>query len=71
MRRGTDVLKAICLGATAVQVGRPYLWALAVDGEGGVLSLIEQLRDELTVGMALLGASSLADLNQDLLSRWE
>ncbi|HXA43089.1 MAG TPA: alpha-hydroxy acid oxidase [Candidatus Solibacter sp.] len=71
VRRGTDVLKAICLGATAVQVGRPYLWALAVDGEHGVLGLIEQLRDELTVGMALLGASSLADLNRDLLSRWE
>jgi 4-hydroxymandelate oxidase len=71
VRRGTDVLKAICLGATAVQIGRPYLWALSVNGEAGVLALIEQLRGELMVGMTLLGATRLADLGTDLLSQWD
>ncbi len=71
VRRGTDALKAICLGARAVQIGRPYLWALACNGEAGVLALIEQLREELVVGMTLLGAARLADLSTDLLSRWD
>ena len=69
IRRGTDVLKAICQGATAVMIGRAYLWALAVGGEDGVLALIEQFRDELTVAMTLLGAGRLGDLSSDLLWR--
>jgi 4-hydroxymandelate oxidase len=69
VRRGTDALIAICQGATAVQIGRPYLWALADGGEDGVLALIEQLRDEVRVAMTLLGAAHLADLNSDLLAR--
>lgn len=69
VRRGTDALKAICQGATAVLIGRPYLWALAVGGEEGVRALIEQLRDEVFVAMTLLGARHLADLSSDLLSR--
>jgi 4-hydroxymandelate oxidase len=68
VRRGTDVLKAICQGAKAVLIGRPYLWALAVGGEEGVLGLIEQLRDELFVDMTLLEATHLAELDSGVLS---
>lgn len=69
VRRGTDALKAICQGAKAVLIGRPYLWALAVGGEEGVLALLEQLHDEVLVAMTLLGATHLAELNSGLLSR--
>jgi isopentenyl diphosphate isomerase/L-lactate dehydrogenase-like FMN-dependent dehydrogenase len=68
VRRGTDVLKAVCLGATAVLIGRPFLWALAVGGEEGVAQLLRQMSDEITTSMSLLGAASLSDLTRDLLS---
>jgi len=67
VRRGTDVLKAIALGARAVLIGRPYLWALALDGESGVTSLLERLREEIVVAMALLGVASCSQLGPDLL----
>jgi 4-hydroxymandelate oxidase len=59
IRRGTDVLKALALGAKAVLIGRPYLWALAADGENGVASALEMLRSELELAMALCGCTSL------------
>jgi isopentenyl diphosphate isomerase/L-lactate dehydrogenase-like FMN-dependent dehydrogenase len=62
VRRGTDVLKALALGARAVLVGRAMLWALAVDGEAGVRHLLELLRAEVELGLALLGCSSPADV---------
>lgn len=62
IRRGTDVLKAIALGANAVGVGRPFLHALAVDGENGVSKMVEILREELITNMALIGASKLGDV---------
>ena len=66
IRRGVDVVKALALGATAVGVGRPVLWGLAVDGERGVLDILERLRDEFDHALALCGAASLADLSPDL-----
>ena len=55
IREGLDVLRALALGARAVLVGRPYLWALAVAGEDGVLALLERLREELRHAMVLCG----------------
>ncbi len=67
IRRGTDVAKALILGATAVLVGRPYVWGLAVDGADGVKLVVDMLRTELEMAMCLLGAPALADLTDDLL----
>ncbi len=61
IRRGTDVLKALALGAKAVLIGRAMLWGLAVDGEAGVRDVLELLRQELDVAMGLCG---VADVNQ-------
>jgi isopentenyl diphosphate isomerase/L-lactate dehydrogenase-like FMN-dependent dehydrogenase len=58
VRRGTDVLKALALGASAVLVGRPVLYGLAVDGEEGVRRVLELLQDEVLRGLALLGCES-------------
>jgi len=66
VRRGTDVVKALALGASAVGIGRPVMWALAEGGEKGVRRLLELLREELDDTMALCGASGLADLTPDL-----
>jgi 4-hydroxymandelate oxidase len=69
VRRGTDVLKALCLGASGVLIGRPYLYALAVDGTDGVRGMLELLREEIALSMSLLGARRLSELSQDLLTR--
>jgi 4-hydroxymandelate oxidase len=66
VRRGTDVLKALALGARAVLVGRPVLWGLAADGEAGVAWVLRVLRDELDLAMALAGARTVADVTRDL-----
>jgi isopentenyl diphosphate isomerase/L-lactate dehydrogenase-like FMN-dependent dehydrogenase len=58
VRRGTDVLVALALGASAVLVGRAPLWGLAVGGEVGARRVLELLRDEIELGLALLGCSS-------------
>lgn len=68
IRRGTDVARALCLGADAVLIGRPYVWGLATHGEAGVAHVAEILRAELTMAMALLGAASTADLTSNLLT---
>jgi 4-hydroxymandelate oxidase len=57
IRRGTDVLKALALGARAVLSGRPILWGLAVDGEDGVARVLELLRVEIENGLKLLGCT--------------
>jgi len=66
IRRGTDVLKALALGARAVLVGRPVLWGLAVDGEAGVGAVLELLRSEFDLAMALAGARNVSELTRDL-----
>jgi 4-hydroxymandelate oxidase len=68
IRRGTDVLKALAMGADLVAVGRPQLWGLAADGENGVRRVIEMLRDELSLSMALCGCRSRAEITPDLLA---
>ena len=62
IRRGTDVLKALALGAAFVWVGRPFNYAAAIAGEEGVLHAVEILRGEIDRNMALLGVNSLAEL---------
>jgi isopentenyl diphosphate isomerase/L-lactate dehydrogenase-like FMN-dependent dehydrogenase len=69
VRRGTDVLKALALGARAVLVGRPVLWGLAVDGADGVRRVLELLRAELELGLALLGCASPADVGRSHVAR--
>jgi 4-hydroxymandelate oxidase len=67
--RGTDVVKALALGARAVAVGRTALWGLAADGAAGVARTFEILREEVRTAMGLCGRTKLADLTPDLISR--
>lgn len=64
VRRGTDALKALALGARAVLIGRAMLWALAARGEDGVAHVLELLRAEVELGLALLGCCSPADVSR-------
>jgi 4-hydroxymandelate oxidase len=66
IRRGTDVLKALALGARAVLVGRPVLWGLATGGADGVAQALRMLQHELDLAMALAGCASLAGITPDL-----
>ncbi|MBD2440482.1 alpha-hydroxy acid oxidase [Nostoc sp. FACHB-110] len=68
IRRGTDILKALALGAKAVLIGRPILWGLAVVGQVGVSHIISLLKDELSVAMALSGCASIQDIDSSLLT---
>ncbi|KAK4503249.1 hypothetical protein PRZ48_006677 [Zasmidium cellare] len=69
VRRGTDVLKALCLGASAVGIGRPTLFSMSAGyGHYGIRRMIQLLRKELQTNMAFLGAKSLADLRPDMLN---
>jgi 4-hydroxymandelate oxidase len=69
IRRGTDVLKAMALGATAVLIGRPYCYGLSVSGSDGVRRVVEILRHELEVSMMLTGIPDLARIDRSVL--WE
>jgi isopentenyl diphosphate isomerase/L-lactate dehydrogenase-like FMN-dependent dehydrogenase len=64
VRRGTDVLVALALGARAVMVGRPLLWGLAAGGEAGALRVLELLRAEVELGLTLLGTPTPADVTR-------
>lgn len=66
IRRGTDILKALALGARAVFVGRPAIWGLAVNGADGVHSVLDILRTELELAMALSGCPSLDSITRSL-----
>jgi 4-hydroxymandelate oxidase len=68
IRSGTDALVALALGARAVLVARPVLWALAAAGAHGVRHVLDELTDDLAHAMALTGAPTLADLTPDLLT---
>ena len=65
VRRGVDVLRALALGARAVLLGRPVVYALAVDGEDGVLHVLELLREEIDLGLRLLGCTSPAEVTRE------
>lgn len=67
IRRGTDILKALALGAKAVLIGRPVLWGLAVAGEAGVYHVLDLLRSELEVAMTLSGCPSLDRIDRSLI----
>jgi L-lactate dehydrogenase (cytochrome)/(S)-mandelate dehydrogenase len=66
VRRGTDVIIALCLGARGVFIGRPYLFGLAVAGQAGVESVLAILREEIQRDLILLGCNSVGSLNK----RW-
>jgi len=67
IRRGTDIVKALALGATAVAIGRPVFWGLALAGEEGVIRVLEMLRSELVRALTLCGCGSPDDVSPDLL----
>jgi 4-hydroxymandelate oxidase len=69
IRRGTDVIKALALGAKMVLVGRPILWGLAVDGEAGACAVLGLLRREFDTALALVGCPRAVDLSLDYLVR--
>jgi len=63
IRRGTDVVKALGLGARACLIGRPYVWALAAGGEDGVSRLLRMLQTEVELAMAFCGCPTIADID--------
>ena len=67
MRRGSDVLQALALGARAVLLGRPLFWGLALDGEAGVCAVLGMLRDELNGAMGMCGLPTIEDIDRDVL----
>jgi lactate 2-monooxygenase len=68
IRRGSDAIKALALGARAVLVGRPYVWGLALDGEAGVRTVVENLLADLDLTMAEVGCAKLDQLTRELLA---
>ena len=68
IRRGTDIVKALALGARAVLVGRPAVWGLALGGADGVRDVLEHLRVELVRTMALCGVAKLSEVTRDLVA---
>jgi 4-hydroxymandelate oxidase len=66
IRRGTDVLKALALGAKAVLIARPYLWGLAANGEEGVRRVLDMLRDEIDCAMAQLGRPDIKSIDSTM-----
>lgn len=67
IRRGTDIVKALCLGAKACLIGRPYLYGLAAGGESGVTTALQCLRQEFDRTLTLLGCARVADLDRSFL----
>ena len=68
IRRGTDALKALALGARAVGIGRPYLWGLGAFGQGGVERVLDILRAELLLAMRQCGVPTLASINKSVVA---
>ncbi|PHR61007.1 MAG: alpha-hydroxy-acid oxidizing enzyme [Robiginitomaculum sp.] len=69
IRRGTDVLKALALGANACSIGRPYLYGLAAGGEAGVARVLQLLRDEIIRGASMMGCRSVDEITTDHVQR--
>ena len=70
IRRGTDVIKAIALGAKCVFVGRPTIWSNAADGEEGLNKMFEFFKNEITLGLKLLGVPDINNLNENCLVKF-
>ena len=64
IRRGTDIFKALALGARAVLIGRPLFWGLAVDGELGALAVLQMLQDELHTTMGICGRTTIDSIDK-------
>jgi len=71
VRSGADAMKALCLGATAVGIGRPYVYALALKGEKGVRQMLRYYRAELEQNMFLSGCTSVSDLSPEILRSFQ
>jgi lactate 2-monooxygenase len=69
IRTGADIFKAIALGASAVLIGRSYVYGLAVAGEVGVTEVLDNLRAELDLTLSLAGCGSLAEVGAETLER--
>jgi 4-hydroxymandelate oxidase len=67
IRRGTDVLKALALGANAVMIGRPYVYGLSVAGGDGVAAVVHILRREFEMAMALMGRPTIGSIDRSVL----
>ena len=67
VRRGTDIFKALALGATAVGIGRPYIWGLGAFGTPGVERVLDILHRELRIVMTQMGAAKIADISKSSL----
>ena len=68
-RRGSDAVKALAMGATAVGIGRPYIWGLGAFGQAGVERVLELLREELYGMLQQMGAQSIKDLSPEMVRR--
>jgi len=68
-RRGTDIYKALALGARAVGVGRPYIWGLSAFGQDGVERVLDILRGELTLTMRQMGTPTVKEINRSQVVR--
>ncbi|GER33620.1 peroxisomal (S)-2-hydroxy-acid oxidase [Striga asiatica] len=72
VRRGTDVFKALALGASGIFIGRPVVFSLAADGEAGVKKVLQMLKDEFELTMALSGCRSLSEITRDhIVTEWD
>ncbi|KAM7267140.1 hypothetical protein ACFE04_009306 [Oxalis oulophora] len=72
VRRGTDVFKALALGASGIFIGRPVVFSLAAEGEAGVKKVLQMLRDEFELTMALSGCRSLKEITRDhIVTEWD
>ena len=69
IRGGADIFKALCLGASAVCLGRPYVWGLALGGQAGVEQVLADFRADFELCLSLAGCRSLADLTPERLQR--
>ena len=69
IRRGTDILKALALGADAVCIGRPYIWGLGAFGQAGVERALEILAQELQMAMVWAGTPTIASIGQGAIGR--
>jgi 4-hydroxymandelate oxidase len=67
IRRGTDVVKALAIGARAVLIGRPYCYGLALAGAAGVARVIELIEEELVMAMMLVGSADVTKLDREVL----
>jgi 4-hydroxymandelate oxidase len=67
IRRGSDILKSLANGASAVLIGRPFLYGLAVEGPDGIKNVVKILRTEFEAAMGLSGCTRLADINRSIL----